>query len=159
MGRRFVIFWLFAAQSGNLSECIHDFSSVHHKSHAATMKEKILGGRQKTSHTPGARREIAVHKWDASSTNSTLCAQPCYHQTVETHSCVSASCQVFAIGDFIRQSCLPRRKNASLQLFVELTLNGHIRKQLVLAMNSIYFPRQNKLNRKGKQLILKKRTT
>ena len=59
---------------------------------------------------------------NASSTNSTLCAQPCYHQTVETHSCVSASCQVFAIGDFIRQSCLPRRKNASLQLFVELTL-------------------------------------
>ena len=31
-----------------------------------------------------------------SSTNSTLCAQPCYCQTVETHSCVSASCQVFA---------------------------------------------------------------
>ena len=60
--------------------------------------------------------------FNASSTNSTLCAQPCYHQTVETHSCVSASCQVFAIGDFIRQSCLPRRKNASLQLFVELTL-------------------------------------
>ncbi|MED9800496.1 MAG: hypothetical protein UFJ02_03555 [Prevotella sp.] len=63
MGRRFVIFWLFAAQSGNLSECIHDFSSVHHKSHAATMKEKILDGRQKASHTPGTRREIAVHKW------------------------------------------------------------------------------------------------
>ncbi len=60
---------------------------------------------------------------NASSTNSTLCAQPCYHQTVETHSCVSASCQVFAIGDFIRQSCLPRRKNASLQLFVELALH------------------------------------
>ena len=38
------------------------------------------------------------------------------------HSCVSASCQVFATGDFIRQSCLPRRKNASLQLFVELTI-------------------------------------
>ena len=56
-----------------------------------------------------------------SSTNSTLCAQPCYCQTVETHSCVSASCQVFATGDFIRQSCLPRRKNASLQVFVELT--------------------------------------
>ena len=34
--------------------------------------------------------------YNASSTNSTLCAQPCYHQTVETHSCVSASCQVFA---------------------------------------------------------------
>ena len=59
---------------------------------------------------------------NVSSTNSTLCAQPCYHQTVETHSCVSASCQVFAIGDFIRQSCLLRRKNASLQLFVEFTL-------------------------------------
>lgn len=43
MGRRFVIFWLFAVQSGNLSECIHDFSSVHHESHAATMKGKILG--------------------------------------------------------------------------------------------------------------------
>ena len=57
-----------------------------------------------------------------SSTDSTLCAQPCYCQTVETHSCVSASCQVFATGDFIRQSCLPRRKNASLQVFVELTL-------------------------------------
>ena len=57
-----------------------------------------------------------------SSTNSTLCAQPCYCQTVETHSCVSASCQVFATGDFIRQSCLPRRKNASLQVFVEFTL-------------------------------------
>ena len=57
-----------------------------------------------------------------SSTNSTLCAQPCYCQTVETHSCVSASCQVFATGDFIRQSCLPRRKNASLQVFVELTM-------------------------------------
>ena len=56
-----------------------------------------------------------------SSTDSTLCAQPCYCQTVETHSCVSASCQVFATGDFIRQSCLPRRKNASLQVFVELT--------------------------------------
>ena len=49
-----------------------------------------------------------------SSTNSTLCAQPCYCRTVETHSCVSASCQVFATGDFIRQSCLLRRKNASL---------------------------------------------
>ena len=59
---------------------------------------------------------------NVSSTDSTLCAQPCYCQTVETHSCVSASCQVFATGDFIRQSCLPRRKNASLQVFVELTL-------------------------------------
>ena len=49
-------------------------------------------------------------------------SQPCYCQTVETHSCVSASCQVFATGDFIRQSCLPRRKNASLQVFVELTI-------------------------------------
>ena len=47
----------------NVPESIHDFSSVHHKSHAATMKDKILGGRQKTSQTPGARREIAVHKW------------------------------------------------------------------------------------------------
>ena len=62
------------------------------------------------------------HLFNVSSTDSTLCAQPCYCQTVETHSCVSASCQVFAIGDFIRQSCLPRRKNASLQVFVELTL-------------------------------------
>ena len=43
MGRRFVIFWLFAVQAEKLSESIHDFSSVHHKSHAATMKEKILG--------------------------------------------------------------------------------------------------------------------
>ena len=60
--------------------------------------------------------------YNVSSTDSTLCAQPCYCQTVETHSCVSASCQVFATGDFIRQSCLPRRKNASLQVFVELTL-------------------------------------
>ena len=51
---------------------------------------------------------------NVSSTNSTLCAQPCYCQTVETHSCVSDSCQVFATGDFIRQSCLLRRKNASL---------------------------------------------
>ncbi len=67
---------------------------------------------------------MSIQVNNASSTNSTLCAQPCYHQTVETHSCVSASCQVFAIGDFIRQSCLPRRKNASLQLFVELTLNN-----------------------------------
>ena len=57
-----------------------------------------------------------------SSTDSTLCAQPCYCQTVEMHSCVSASCQVFATGDFIRQSCLLRRKNASLQVFVELTI-------------------------------------
>ena len=57
--------------------------------------------------------------------NSTLCAQPCYCKTVETHSCVSASCQVFAIGDFIRQSCLQRRKNASLQLFVELDVKWH----------------------------------
>ena len=40
---------------------------------------------------------------------------------VETHSCVSASRQVFAAGDFIRQSCVPRRENASLQLFAELT--------------------------------------
>ena len=40
---------------------------------------------------------------------------------VETHSCVSASRQVFATGDFIRQSRVPRRKNASLQLFAELT--------------------------------------
>lgn len=63
MGRRFVIFWLFGVQAEKLPESIHDFSSVHHKSHAATMKEKILGGRQKTSQTPGARREIAVHKW------------------------------------------------------------------------------------------------
>ena len=61
-------------------------------------------------------QNFAGKKFNVSSTNSTLCAQPCYHQTVETHSCVSASCQVFAIGDFIRQSCLPRRKNASLHL-------------------------------------------
>ena len=40
---------------------------------------------------------------------------------VETHSCVSASRQVFAAGDFIRQSRVPRRENASLQLFAELT--------------------------------------
>ena len=40
---------------------------------------------------------------------------------VETHSCVSASRQAFATGDFIRQSCVPRRENASLQLFAELT--------------------------------------
>ena len=60
---------------------------------------------------------------NVSSTNSTLCARFYYCQTVETHSCVSASCQVFAIGDFIRQSCWLRRKNASLQLFVEFTLN------------------------------------
>ena len=40
---------------------------------------------------------------------------------VETHSCVSASRQVFATGDFIRQSRVPRRENASLQLFAELT--------------------------------------
>ena len=61
---------------------------------------------------------------NVSSTNSTLCAQSCYCQTVETHSCVSASCQVFATGDFIRQSCLLRRKNASLQLFVELNVKA-----------------------------------
>ena len=40
---------------------------------------------------------------------------------VETHSCVSPSRQVFATGDFIRQSRVPRRENASLQLFAELT--------------------------------------
>ena len=40
---------------------------------------------------------------------------------VETHSCVSANRQAFAIANFIRQSRVPRRKNASLQLFVELT--------------------------------------
>ena len=67
-------------------------------------------------------RFIEFTLFNVSSTNSTLCAQPCYCRTVETHSCVSASCQVFATGDFIRQSCLPRRKNASLQVFVELTL-------------------------------------
>ena len=63
-----------------------------------------------------------------SSTNSTLCAQPCYCQTVETHSCVSASCQVFATGDFIRQSCLLRRKNASLQVFTEFTYNRIVKR-------------------------------
>ena len=52
--------------------------------------------------------------FNLSSTNSTLCAQPCYCQTVETHSCVSANCQSFASGDFIQPSCLLRRKNASL---------------------------------------------
>ena len=36
---------------------------------------------------------------------------------------LTASCQVFATGDFIRLSCLLRRKNASLQVFVELTIN------------------------------------
>ncbi len=40
---------------------------------------------------------------------------------VETHSCVSANRQASAIANFIRQSRVPRRKNASLQLFVELT--------------------------------------
>ena len=62
-----------------------------------------------------------------SSTNST-CAQPCYCQSVETHSCVSASCQVFATGDFIRQFCLPRRKNASLQVFTEFTYNRIVKR-------------------------------
>ena len=52
--------------------------------------------------------------YNLSSTNSTLCAQPCYCQTVETHSCVSANRQSFASGDFIQPSCLLRRKNASL---------------------------------------------
>ena len=74
--------------------------------------------------------------------NSTLCAQPYYCQTVETHSCVSASCQVFAIGDFIRQSCLLRRKNASLQVFVELTLTyiGSLANKLMFIGQRTYVP-------------------
>ena len=87
-----------------------------------------------------------------SSTNSTLCAQPCYCQTVEMHSCVSASCQVFATGDFIRQSCLLRRKNASLQVFVELTLIRCRRNEKLKSFNqgdifsfAVTFPLPNRL--------------
>ena len=60
-----------------------------------------------------ARATLTTYN-NLSSTNSTLCAQPCYCQTVETHSCVSANRQSFASGDFIQPSCLLRRKNASL---------------------------------------------
>ena len=37
-------------------------------------------------------------------------------KVVEMHSCVSANRQAFASGDFIQQSCLLRRKNASLHV-------------------------------------------
>ena len=85
---------------------------------------------------------------NASSTNSTLCAQPCYHQTVETHSCVSASCQVFAIlfGNLACRDARMRLYNfSSNSRFVKQNKLFSHAKQVIFPSKITYFPPQNKL--------------